>query len=42
VEKSIDWNLRYGTATEPYAGFVQMPDNLQTTAAGAGLGTREP
>ncbi|HWM66081.1 MAG TPA: TonB-dependent receptor [Steroidobacteraceae bacterium] len=39
VEKSIDWNLRYGTATEPYAGFVQMPDNLQTTAAGAGLGT---
>jgi len=32
VEKSIDWNLHYGTANQPYAGFVQMPDNLQTTA----------
>jgi outer membrane receptor protein involved in Fe transport len=39
VEKSVDWNLHYGTATEPYAGFVQLPDALQTTAAGAGLGT---
>jgi iron complex outermembrane receptor protein len=39
VDKSIDWNLFYGTATQTYGGVVALPANLQTLAAGAGLGT---
>jgi outer membrane receptor protein involved in Fe transport len=39
VDKDINWNLFYGTASQTYGGVVALPANLQTLAAGAGLGT---
>ncbi|HVW67924.1 MAG TPA: TonB-dependent receptor, partial [Steroidobacteraceae bacterium] len=38
VDKSIDWRLYYGTATQTYGGVVALPASVTPLAAALGLG----
>ena len=38
VDKSFNWNLAYGTATQAFGGIVDLPDALQPLASALGTG----